>query len=109
MLSSLAPTRDPTYMEKYYYVYIMTNRMYGTLYTGVTNDLVRRVYEHKNSFVDGFTKKHDCKILVYYEIFGDVDEAIKREKQLKKWKRTWKIQLIEKENISWEDLYEKIL
>ena len=87
------------------YIYIMTNKKYGTLYIGVTSNLIKRVYEHKNSFVDGFTSRYNLKKLVYYEIFDDINEAIKREKQLKKWKRVWKIELIEKLNPTWKDLY----
>ena len=91
------------------YIYIMTNKKYGTLYIGVTSDLIKRVYEHKNSFVDGFTKKYNLKKLVYYEVFEDITEAIKREKQLKKWNRAWKIDLIEKLNPTWEDLYYSLM
>ena len=87
------------------YIYIMTNKKYGTLYIGVTSNLIKRVYEHKNSFVNGFTAKYNLKKLVYYEIFEDITEAIKREKQLKKYKRAWKIELIEKINPTWKDLY----
>jgi len=87
------------------YTYIMTNKKDGTLYIGVTSDLFRRVYEHKEGFVDSFTKKYNLKKLVYYEVFYEIREAIEREKQLKNWKRDWKIQLIEKENSEWEDLY----
>ena len=74
-----------------YYVYILTNKKKGTLYIGITNDLERRVYEHKNNLIDGFTKKHNIKELVYYEITPDVNSAIAREKKLKKWNRKWKI------------------
>ena len=91
------------------YIYIMTNKKDGTLYIGVTSDLIKRVYEHKEGFVESFTQKYNLKYLVYFEIFEDITEAIKREKQLKNWKRAWKIELIEKENISWEDLYGSLL
>jgi putative endonuclease len=84
----------------YYYVYILTSKPYGTLYIGVTNDLVRRVWEHKNDFVEGFTKKYGVHRLVYYEQCGDVESAITREKQMKKWNRRWKLELIEKMNPS---------
>ena len=87
----------------YYYVYIMTNNA-KTLYIGVTNDLNRRVFEHKNSLIDGFTKKYNIKKLVYYETFNNIDEAIRREKQLKNWHRQWKINLIESINKEWKDL-----
>ena len=88
---------------KNYYVYIMTNKS-KTLYIGITNDLVRRVYEHKNKLVDGFTKKYNLAKLVYYESMNDADSAIKREKQLKNWHREWKINLIESVNKGWKDL-----
>jgi len=89
-----------------YYVYILTNKKQGTLYIGVTNNLERRVYEHKNDLVNGFTKKYNLKILVYYEITSDVTSAIAREKKLKKWNRQWKIDLIEKMNPEWKDLFD---
>jgi len=91
------------------YIYIMANKPQGTLYIGVTSDIVKRVYEHKNDFADGFTRKYELKNLVYYEVFDEIAEAIKREKQLKEWQRKWKIELIEKQNQKWEDLYEAIL
>ena len=87
------------------YIYIMTNKKYGTLYIGVTSDLIKRVYEHKKSFIDSFTSRYNLKKLVYYEVFDDINEAIKKEKQLKKWKRAWKIELIDKFNPNWKDLY----
>jgi len=79
------------------------------LYIGVTSDLVKRIYEHKNALVDGFTKKYNLKKLVFYEVHSDIMEAIKREKQLKSWKRDWKIDLIEKENMGWGDLYDSLV
>lgn len=91
--------------EKTYFVYLLTSKRNGTLYIGVTNDLARRVYEHKEKVVRGFTQKHDVSILVYYEMHGDINEAILREKQLKKWNRAWKVRLIEKHNPDWNDLY----
>jgi len=90
---------------KQYYVYILASKKNGTLYIGITNNLVRRVYEHKEGLVEGFTKKYNVKNLVYYEIHNSVYEAIKREKALKKWLRKWKIELIEKMNPTWKDLY----
>jgi putative endonuclease len=87
-----------------FYVYIMTNRIYGTLYVGVTNDLARRVWEHREGVVDGFTKKHGLKLLVYYESFDRIVDAIHREKRLKHWQRAWKIALIEGRNPNWDDL-----
>jgi putative endonuclease len=88
-----------------YYVYILASRIGGTLYIGVTNDLIRRVGEHKLKLVEGFTEKHDVVKLVYFEQFDDSENAIKREKRLKKWNRAWKIRLIEEHNPNWEDLY----
>ena len=96
--------------EKYmntYYVYIMASKKNGTLYIGVTNDLIKRVYAHKNDLVEGFTKKYGVHQLVYYEQTEDVKSAIQREKQLKKWNRGWKIELIEKMNPDWKDLYDE--
>ena len=90
---------------KQYYVYIMTNRS-KTLYTGVTNDLIRRVYEHKNKMVEGFTKKYNITKLLYFEETSDVQSAIAREKQIKGWLRSKKIALIESQNPQWEDLSE---
>ena len=90
---------------KQYYAYIMTNNS-GTLYTGVTDDLVRRVYEHKNKLIEGFTKKYNITKLIYYEITGDVKAAIQREKQIKGWLRRKKIALIEVANPEWHDLSE---
>lgn len=91
------------------FVYILSNKRNGTLYIGVTNNLIRRVYEHRNSLLEGFTKKYNIHALVYYEIYSSIIEAIQREKQLKKFSREKKIQLIEKENEEWNDLYEGIL
>jgi len=95
-------------VSKQYYVYILTNKS-GTLYTGVTNDLVRRVFEHKNQMVDGFTKRYNLKYLVYYETTNDVHEAIAREKQIKGWLRAKKLQLINSLNPAWKDLSEEFL
>jgi putative endonuclease len=93
----------------YYYVYIMASKKEGTLYIGVTNNLVRRVYEHKSGTIDGFSKKYKTDLLVYYEMFGDIYEAIIREKRLKKWKRNWKIKLIKEKNPNWNDLYGELI
>ena len=93
---------------KKFYVYILCSKRNGTLYTGITSDLVKRVYEHKNNFVDGFTKKYHVHHLVWYEIHDSAETAIAREKQIKKWKRTWKLELIEQINPKWIDLYESI-
>ena len=94
---------------KTYYVYILASKRNGTLYIGVTNDLIRRVYEHKNDLIDGFTKKYGVHRLVYYEQYDDVVNAIQREKRLKKWNRQWKIELIEKENPEWKDIYLQLI
>ena len=91
-----------------YYVYILASKIGGTLYVGVTNDLVRRVGEHKLKIVEGFTKKYNVVKLVYFEQFVDPENAIKREKRLKKWPRAWKISLIEGHNPDWNDLYAEI-
>lgn len=89
-------------------VYILSSQRNGTLYVGVTSDLVRRVWEHKNDAVDGFTKRYGVHDLVYYELHADMIAAIAREKQLKKWNRAWKIELIEAGNPEWRDLWEDI-
>ena len=96
-------------MDKQYYVYILASRKNGTLYIGITSDLIRRIWEHKNKVVEGFTSKYNVDKLVYYEIFGDPENAIKREKRLKYYKRKWKTDLIEKSNSEWKDLYAEIV
>jgi putative endonuclease len=93
---------------KNFYVYLLCNKRNGALYTGVTSDLVKRVYEHKNNLVDGFTRKYNVHCLVWYEIHESAESAITREKQIKKWKRAWKLKLIEQDNPQWTDLYESI-
>ena len=95
-------------MTKQYYVYILTNRSNNVLYIGVTNDLVRRIYEHKNKVVNGFTKKYNLNKLIYFETTTDVRSALEREKQLKNWHRDWKINLISEFNPKWEDLSEML-
>ena len=92
-----------------YFVYILASQKCGTLYLGVTRNLQKRVWEHKNNLTDGFTKRYIVHMLVYFEETNDITEALKREKQIKNWKRKWKIELIEKNNPEWEDLYEKII
>ena len=87
----------------------MASQRNGTLYIGVTNDLVRRAYEHKNNITEGFTKKYNVHDLVYNEVMDGIDNAIIREKQVKKWKRSWKLRLIEEQNSSWNDLYQELL
>ena len=96
-------------MDKWYYTYILASKRNGTLYIGVTNNLARRVYEHKNKLIEGFTSKYNVNKLVYFEMYNDIRNAIGREKNMKKWKREWKIELIEKENPNWDDLYETLL
>ena len=91
-----------------YYIYIMANKKNGTLYIGVTSNLAQRVWQHKNDVHEGFTKKYGVHRLVWYEATTDVAVATLREKQMKKWRRQWKINLIEKENPDWDDLYEEI-
>ncbi|MCL5666860.1 MAG: GIY-YIG nuclease family protein [Patescibacteria group bacterium] len=93
---------------KSYWVYILASKRNGTLYVGVTNNPVRRIWEHRNDFVGGFTKKYQVHILVYLEETNDVMAALEREKQLKKWKRQWKINLIQSKNPSWKDLYNNL-
>jgi putative endonuclease len=91
------------------FVYILASERNGTLYIGVTSDLVKRINEHKTNAIDGFTKTYNIHTLVYYEIADDIRGAIEREKQLKKWNRQWKINLIEKENPTWRDLYSELI
>ena len=91
--------------SKQYYIYILASKIGGTLYIGVTNDLVRRVYEHREKFVEGFTKKYGVAKLVYFEVHSDIEAAITREKQMKKWNRAWKVRQIEESNPNWDDLY----
>jgi putative endonuclease len=93
----------------FYCVYILASAYHGTLYIGVTSDLRRRVIEHKEGLIPGFTQRYGVDILVYYEEFTDIRYAIEREKQLKKWNRKWKIKLIEKNNLYWNDLFESLL
>ena len=91
-----------------FYVYILASRIGGTLYIGVTNDLIRRIAEHRLKLAKGFTKKYEVSNLVYFEQFDDAENTIKRERQLKKWNRAWKIRLIEELNPNWDDLYPSI-
>lgn len=92
-----------------YFVYILASKRNGTLYIGVTNNLLRRVWEHKEKYHNSFTQKYNVNLLVYYESYQDPLLAIVREKQLKKWNRSWKIELIEKANPEWKDLYNTLL
>ena len=96
-------------MERNPYVYMLASKPNGTLYIGVTSDLVKRIWQHKNGYIDGFTKKYKVHDLVRYEQHEDMSSAILREKQLKKWKRDWKIRLIKALNPKWDDLYPSIL
>ena len=96
-------------MSKQYYVYLITNERYGTLYVGVTNDLVRRIYEHREGVVQGFSKQHGLSRLVWFEAHDDVLAAIGREKAIKRWRRDWKMNLIQAMNPKWDDLYESIV
>ena len=96
-------------MEKRGYVYIMASQRNGTLYIGVTSDLPGRVWQHKEGVTDGFTKKYGCKTLVWYGVFDRIDDAIRREKQMKEWQRAWKLRVIEEVNPDWDDLFETLV
>jgi len=95
-------------LTKQYYVYLITNKPYGTLYVGVTGNLVKRIYEHRTGVVEGFSKTHELQMLVWYEVHEDVLAAITREKQIKEWRRDWKVNLVQEMNADWQDLYEGI-
>ena len=90
--------------EKQYFVYILSSKKYGTIYTGVTSNLAQRIYQHKESLFEGFTKRYNVHRLVYYEVHSNISEAITREKHIKNWNRQWKINLIEQDNPQWLDL-----
>jgi putative endonuclease len=90
-------------------VYILASKKNGTLYTGVTSDLVKRIWEHKNDLVEGFAKRYKVHNLVWYELHDNIDAAIEREKNMKEWKRAWKVRLIEENNLNWNDLYHSII
>ncbi|MDD2565728.1 MAG: GIY-YIG nuclease family protein [Candidatus Gracilibacteria bacterium] len=92
-----------------YYTYILASSKNGTLYIGVTSDLLKRVYEHKNGIYKGFSSKYGICNLVHFEVFSDIRDAIEREKRLKKWNRNWKLELIESNNPEWKDLYDELL
>jgi putative endonuclease len=94
--------------RKYYFVYILASRRNGTLYTGVTNNLVRRVYEHKSDLVERFTRRYGVHRHVWFETSEDINAAISLEKRIKQWRRAWKIELIEKSNPEWDDLYDRL-
>ena len=95
--------------EHRYFVYFLASKPHGTLYVGVTNDLARRVAEHREGLVPGFTKKHSVHILVWFEEYGDINDAIAQEKRLKRWRRDWKRSLIERDNPHWVDLYPRLV
>jgi putative endonuclease len=95
--------------EKSYYSYILASKPYGTLYTGVSSDLIGRTWQHKNDLVESFTKKYGVHRLVYYEQCQSIESAINREKQIKKWERRWELELIEKMNPDWKDQYDDII
>ena len=95
-------------MNKQFYVYILASKRNGTLYTGITSNLIQRVWQHKNNIIEGFTKTYNVKTLVFYEVHNNVESAIAREKRIKKWRRAWKLQLIENMNPKWNDLFEEI-
>jgi putative endonuclease len=96
-------------MEKQPAVYILASKRNGTLYTGVTSDLTKRVWEHKNDMAEGFTKRYSVHQLVWYELHESMESAIKREKSMKEWRRAWKLELIENDNPDWQDLYHSIV
>lgn len=96
-------------MSKQGYTYILASKKHGTLYVGSTSDLIKRIHEHKNELTDGFSKKYTVKTLVHYESHDDINNAIARERQLKKWNREWKIDLIEQNNPNWNDLWNDII
>ena len=96
-------------MSKQPAVYILASKRNGTLYIGVTSDLPKRAWEHKNDVVEGFTKRYSVHRLVYYELHEDMESAIRREKHMKKWNRAWKLELIEKQNPDWSDVWDGIL
>lgn len=100
---------DTARAMKHAAVYMLASKRNGTLYVGVTSNLVKRVWEHKNNVMEGFTKKYGVHMLVYYELHDDMESAILREKRLKKWNRAWKLRLVEEKNPTWDDLYEMIL
>ena len=108
-----SPRRKPgsreLFMDKQPYVYILASRKNGTLYVGVTSNLIKRVWEHKHDFIEGFTKRYQVHQLVWYEKHETLESAIRREKAIKEWKRKWKLEMIEKTNPKWEDVYNEIL
>jgi putative endonuclease len=113
LASILRLAREPGIQQRLraynvFYVYLLASRKQGALYLGVTRDLVRRVYQHREKLTPGFTSRYDVRRLVWFEVYDDPVNAIEREKEIKKWRRSWKISLIEKENPDWRDLYPEI-
>ncbi len=108
-MSFAAKAANLRLMEKNYCVYVLASKKNGTLYIGVTSNLIKRVWEHKNKIREGFTAKYNVDKLVYYEQYSDPENAIKREKRLKRYKRKWKIELIEKSNPEWQDMYNQLI
>ncbi len=96
-------------MEKAGYVYIMASARNGTLYIGVTSDLLKRAWEHREGIAEGFTKRYGCKVLVWFEVHDRIDDAIRREKQMKEWRRAWKLRQIEVSNPDWRDLFPTLM
>jgi len=96
-------------MSKRGYTYILASQKNGTLYIGITSELVKRIWQHKNNIADGFTRKYAVHRLVYFDVFEDISDAVSREKQLKRWHRQWKLNLIEQQNPDWRDLYPQLL
>ena len=96
------------FVHRQYFVYILASKRNGTLYTGVTGDLLSRIFDHKNDVREGFTSRYGVHLLVWFEVHEDIEAAILREKRIKKWRRKWKLELVEKENPDWRDLYEKL-
>ncbi len=109
MFPSFPRKRESRSAEKQPCVYILASKRNGTLYVGVTSDLIKRIFEHKNDLADGFAKRYRIHALVYFEIHDDIATAIAREKKIKKWNRSWKLELIEKQNPDWRDLYDDII
>ena len=96
-------------MKEHFYIYILASKRNGTLYIGLTSNLQKRIFENKQEVVEGFTKKYGVKTLVYYEVFDDFENAVKKEKAMKAWKRKWKLELIEQKNKDWQDLYQDLV
>jgi len=109
--NTVVPAQAGTHntVSKAYYVYMLASRRYGTIYTGVTADLIKRTWQHKEGFTEGFTKQYDVKHLVWFEQHENANSAISREKQIKKWNRAWKINLIQETNPRWRDLYKEVV